>query len=51
MKAITVFLVLLTLAIGTYLNNLDANKTPNQTLIQDEVESSMAAPVKADIPL
>lgn len=49
MKGIAVFIILLTLAIGTYLNRMD--KTDSQVMIEDSVESSLAAPVKTDLPL
>jgi hypothetical protein len=48
MKGIIVFLVLLTLAIGSYMNKMD---TTDSAMVEDSVESSMAAPVKSDIPL
>jgi hypothetical protein len=47
MKGVAVFLVLLTLAIGTYLFGKDMNDS--QVMIEDVVESSLAAPVKADL--
>lgn len=48
MKGIAVFIILLTLAIGTYLNRMDAD---TQVMVEDTVESSMAAPIKTEIPL
>jgi hypothetical protein len=50
MKGIAVFIVLLTLAIGTYLNKMDKSSN-GQVMVEDSVESSMAAPVKPEIPL
>lgn len=49
MKRIAIFIVVLTLAIGTYLN-IKQNKGDSQVMIEDTVESSMAAPIKPDIP-
>lgn len=48
MKGIIVFIVLLTLAIGTYMNRIGSKSS---VLIEDTVESTMAAPVKSEIPL
>lgn len=48
MKGIIVFIVLVTLAIGSYLNKMDTN---DSAMVEDTVESSLAAPVKPEIPL
>ncbi len=50
MKPIAFIILILVLAIGTYLNNLDPDKTgktsANEELIEDSVGTSMAAPVQ-----
>ena len=50
MKPIALIILALVLVVGTYLNNLDPDKTSqtvsNETFIEDSVGTSMAAPVQ-----
>lgn len=50
MKPIALIILALVMVIGTYLNNLDPDKTSQNVnrgeMIEDEVGTSMAAPVK-----
>lgn len=50
MKPVTLFILMTVLALGFYLNTLDPNKD-SQVLIEDKVDSKMAAPQKTEIPL
>lgn len=45
MKAIALLLVLITLAVGTYLN-----RTQNTAVTEDSVKSGQAAPVRNEVP-
>ena len=47
MKAIALIVVLITLAVGTYLGNR-TNRVANETMVEDSVGSQMAAPQKTD---
>jgi hypothetical protein len=49
MKVIAACIVLATLAIGTYLNFMDKD-ADTQVMVEDKIESSLAAPVKPEIP-
>ena len=45
MKPISLFILILILVVGTYLNQMDPDKDA-QVMIEDTVGSSMAAPIK-----
>jgi hypothetical protein len=49
MKPIALIILALTLAIGTYM--VRNTKSDAQVMIEDSIGSSMAAPVRPDIPL
>ena len=49
MKSIALIILALTLAIGTYMGRNKESDT--QVMIEDSIGSSMAAPVRPDIPL
>lgn len=49
MKPIALIILALTLAIGTYMSRNTENDA--QVMIEDSIGSSMAAPVRPDIPL
>jgi hypothetical protein len=50
MKSFALILLALTLAIGTYLNRKDSDKDA-RVMIEDSVGSTLAAPIKPNIPL
>ena len=51
-RIIPVIIVAITIALGTYLNSMDAEKNPQASqMIEDSVGSTMAAPAKTDVPL
>lgn len=45
MKPLAIIILGLTIAIGTYLNSMDYKNDDSSAMIEDTVESSMAAPV------
>jgi hypothetical protein len=50
MKLIPIFFLAITIAVGIYLQG-KSSETSTDAMVEDSVESKMAAPIKSDIPL